>query len=115
MSSNWETDSKGLAHVLSHVVPLYVMGDPRDFSSLPMVRSPLWERSTVFIWEQYPGGVGFSKKLFHIFPQVCRSAIDLIKDCQCKNGCPSCVGPTLEAGEFSKITAIKLLEHIISE
>ena len=106
---------KGLAHVLSHVVPLYVMGDPRDFSSLPMVRSPLWERSTVFIWEQYPGGVGFSKKLFHIFPQVCRSAIDLIKDCQCKNGCPSCVGPTLEAGEFSKITAIKLLEHIISE
>ena len=101
-----------VANVLAQVVPLFVMGDPRDFYSIPIVRAPLSQLPTIFIWERYPGGVGFSKKLFHIHDAAADAAINLITSCGCQNGCPSCVGPVLEIGEEGKEIAIKLLELI---
>ena len=78
-----------------------------------MVRAPLWQKPTVFIWDQYPGGVGFSKKLFHIYQDVARASIGLVSDCGCENGCPSCVGPVLEVGEHGKSTALILLDYMV--
>ncbi|MBN2411875.1 DEAD/DEAH box helicase [candidate division KSB1 bacterium] len=104
---------KAVSNVLSRVVPLFVMSDMRDFASMPMVRAPLWQKPTVFIWDQYPGGVGFSKKLFHIYQDVARASIGLVSDCGCENGCPSCVGPVLEVGEYGKSTALLLLDYMV--
>ena len=103
---------KGVSNVLNHVVPLFVMGDRRDFSAMPMVRAPLWQRPTVFIWDQYPGGVGFSQKLFKIYAEIARAARQLVADCGCTNGCPGCVGPVLEVGDHGKSTAILLLDYM---
>jgi DEAD/DEAH box helicase domain-containing protein len=105
---------KAVANVMSNVVPLFVMGDPRDFSAMPMVRTPLWQKPAVFIWEQYPGGVGFSKKLYHIHSEVARAAIDLISQCGCSQGCPSCVGPMMEVGEKGKSVATLLLQRMMA-
>lgn len=105
---------KAVANVLANVVPLFVMGDPRDFSALPMMRSPLWQKPTVFIWELYPGGVGFSKKLYHVHAEVAKAAMDLIGKCGCANGCPSCVGPVMEVGEKGKVVALHLLGKMVS-
>lgn len=104
---------KGLANVMGHMVPLFVMGDPRDFSALAMVRTPLWQKPAFFIWEQYPGGVGYSKKIFQIYPQVARAALELVQKCECSSGCPSCVGPALEVGDKGKEIAILLLNDMI--
>ncbi|MBN1998212.1 DEAD/DEAH box helicase [candidate division KSB1 bacterium] len=106
---------KAVANVLHHVVPLFVMGDPRDFNALPMVRAPLWQAPTVFIWELYPGGVGFSKKLYHIYRETAAAGIDLIRQCGCNSGCPSCVGPVLEVGEKGKSVALLLLKWMQKE
>jgi len=106
---------KAVSNVLANVVPLFVMGDPRDIASLMMVRAPLWQKPSVFIWEKYPGGVGFSKKLFHIHRDVAKAALDLISGCGCSNGCPSCVGPVLEVGEHGKTVASQLLIKMVEE
>ena len=70
-------------------------------------------KSSIYIWEQYPGGIGFSKKLFSIFQETSASGLQLIQNCQCEHGCPACVGPTLEVGNLGKESAIKILEFII--
>ncbi len=101
---------KATANVLHHVVPLFVMGDPRDFNALPMVRAPLWGTPAVFVWELYPGGVGFSKKLFRIYKDAAAAGIDLVRNCGCRSGCPSCVGPVMEVGEKGKAVALRLLQ-----
>jgi DEAD/DEAH box helicase domain-containing protein len=103
---------KAVSNVLSQVVPLFVMGDPKDFSSLPMVRAPLWQNPAIFIWEHYPGGVGYSKKIFHVYRDAILVAKGLIEKCGCITGCPSCVGPVLEVGENGKMTALQLLEYM---
>jgi DEAD/DEAH box helicase domain-containing protein len=104
---------KALANVFAQVAPLFIMGDPRDFYAKAMVRSPLNQLPSIFLWERYPGGVGYSKKLYHIYHTVADSAKNLIKECACESGCPSCVGPTLEVGKYGKTTAVKLLELMI--
>ncbi|MBN1542568.1 DEAD/DEAH box helicase [candidate division KSB1 bacterium] len=100
---------KAVANVFGRVVPLFVMGDPGDIHTLPMVRAPLWKRPTLFVWESYPGGVGFSRKLFSIYADVASAALDLVASCGCASGCPSCVGPVLEVGDRGKEIARLLL------
>lgn len=105
---------KALANVLMNVVPLYVMGDPGDIYTQAMIKAPMWQLPTVFIWERYPGGVGFSKKLFHIYRDVAEAGLTLIQNCSCKSGCPSCVGPVLEVGENGKVIARKILNLMLT-
>ncbi|RQW07889.1 DEAD/DEAH box helicase [candidate division KSB1 bacterium] len=104
---------KGLAHLYRNIAPLFIMGDRSDISALPMVRSPFTERATIYIWEQVPGGIGQSKKLYHLFDSVIVAGRELIQSCGCQNGCPSCVGPQLEVGERSKEVALRLLDYML--
>ncbi len=50
----------------------------------------------VFIYDNYPGGVGFSEKLFALHRDLWAGALARIEDCPCTYGCPSCIGPSLE-------------------
>ncbi|MBN2102916.1 DEAD/DEAH box helicase [bacterium] len=101
---------KAVANVLENVAPLWVMTDPKDLRTVPMLRSPFSSKPTVYIYEHTPGGVGYSQKLFGIHEDLIDAARDLIRSCTCTNGCPSCVGPVLEVGEKGKESALKLLE-----
>ena len=67
-------------------------------------------KPTIYIYETYPGGVGFSEKLFTHHDRLLEAATDLLKDCPCTDGCPSCVGPATTAGMHGKQGAVKLLE-----
>jgi len=101
---------KALSNVLVNVVPIYIMCDPNDIRSVSMVRSPFSQRATIFIYDNYPGGVGFSQKLFRLHDTLLEVARELIGECGCESGCPSCVGPSLEVGETGKTSALKLIE-----
>jgi len=101
---------KAVANVLENVVPLWVMTDPRDLRTVPMLRSPFSALPTVYIYEHTPGGVGYSQKIFGLHEELLKAARELIRSCGCVSGCPSCVGPVMEVGERGKESALKLLE-----
>ena len=52
----------------------------------------------IFLYDNYPGGVGLSEPLYGQRHQLVAAAIRLIEDCGCQQGCPACVGP-VTAGE----------------
>jgi DEAD/DEAH box helicase domain-containing protein len=106
---------KALSNVLVNVVPIYIMCDPNDIRSVSMVRSPFSQRPTIFIYDNYPGGVGYSEKIFRMHDALLEVARELITGCTCESGCPSCVGPSLEIGETGKKSALKLLELAMTE
>ncbi|RPI02931.1 MAG: DEAD/DEAH box helicase [Calditrichaeota bacterium] len=103
---------KGAANLLANIIPIFIMGDRRDFSALPMARSPFTEQPTIYFWEHYPGGMGYSKKLYSIFNDIVQAAFEVINNCPCLSGCPSCSGPILEIGEKGKEATLKLLEYL---
>jgi DEAD/DEAH box helicase domain-containing protein len=68
---------------------------------------------TVFIFDAYPGGIGFAELLYEEHQRLLSSARDLIGNCPCLHGCPTCVGPTLEVGQSAKAVARDIVDMIL--
>ncbi len=127
----------GIAYALHSLATLLLMCDIRDIDRSVGDRSAGWfarpEREglgfysssgqtemekaeqlatfepTVFLYDNYPGGVGFSEVLFANHARLLRETRQLIAGCSCKNGCPSCVGPVDELGKTTKRHALEIL------
>ncbi|MGY0557589.1 DEAD/DEAH box helicase [Lysobacter sp. A421] len=54
---------------------------------------------TVYLYDNFPGGVGLSEPLWVRQAELVQRAIELVERCDCKGGCPACVGPILAATE----------------
>ncbi|MGW8318175.1 MAG: DEAD/DEAH box helicase [Candidatus Promineifilaceae bacterium] len=99
----------GLAYVLGNLAPLYLMCDPADIEVSAENRNPLTQAPTVVIYERVAAGVGFSERLFELHGQLLASALELVSDCTCRDGCPACVGPPGEIGPDTKVVTRQLL------
>ena len=47
---------------------------------------------SLYIYDRYEGGLGYSEKIYGLVPQIIENAIRLVSGCTCENGCPACVG-----------------------
>ena len=56
-------------------------------------------RPAVFLYDNHPGGIGLSEPLYARQAEVVRGALELVERCDCRYGCPSCVGPVLASDE----------------
>ena len=104
---------KGLAHLLGRVAPVFIMADPSDLHATAMVRSPFTGRPTLYLYDAFPGGVGFARRIFEQFEEIALSAWRHLKQCPCENGCPSCVGAAVESGGTARTGATWLLERCV--
>lgn len=104
-----EAGLQGMAHSLRHVASLRLMCDPRDLGGVAEVRSVTTRLPTVTVYEMYPGGVGYSSRMYELHRELLDHAAALVRDCACLAGCPSCVGP-LHLVEGAKEACLKLLE-----
>lgn len=95
----------GLAHVLQHVAPLFVMCDPSDLHVVPQRKAVHSGEPTIFLYDRYPGGVGLSEQVFRDIDTLLRQAEALINACPCESGCPSCIGVS---GAGDKALALSL-------
>ena len=80
----------GIANVITEVIPLFSMCDVVDIGAT--VDSSNTGVPTLFVYDKYPGGLGFAQKVYDIVEQVVEGCWTLIHGCPCQEGCPSCVG-----------------------
>jgi DEAD/DEAH box helicase domain-containing protein len=66
----------------------------------------------VFIYDNYPGGIGLSEPLYRLHSRLLAESRALIAGCSCRDGCPSCVGPVGETGSRGKEVALAILDAI---
>lgn len=50
---------------------------------------------TLFLYDNFPGGIGLSEPLYRAAPELVRAALELVEACDCNGGCPACIGPIL--------------------
>ena len=106
----------GLGHALRAVAALLLMCDPRDLGVTLTEDStePSREyRPNLYLYDNYPGGIGGSQPLFKMQDRLLRATAELIAGCPCEHGCPSCVGPIGEVGEKGKEVAQRVLREIL--
>jgi DEAD/DEAH box helicase domain-containing protein len=83
----------GIANVLIEVLPFLVMSDSGDIGSVVDLANN--GAPSLFVYDKYPGGIGFSHRSFEKVAEILTKARELISSCSCQDGCPSCVGSPL--------------------
>jgi len=124
----------GLLHALESIACLLLMCDRRDLGTAVGERPPSpgveaeWQEAAMavtdpaemkeffepnlYLYDAYPGGIGFSEPLFQVHDLLLRRTQELIAGCPCEKGCPSCVGPAGEKSERTKEAALAILERL---
>lgn len=80
----------GIRNVAVHVLPLFAMCDKQDIGGI--VDSSNTGMPTIFLYDRYPGGLGYAEKGYDMVQELLESCLNLIHECPCEDGCPSCVG-----------------------
>jgi len=114
----------GLSFAMRQVAQLLLMCDRQDIGisigsgnegdapDLSRMGEPitLSDEPRIFIYDNYPGGIGFSEPLFGMDADLRRRTRDLIVSCECEHGCPTCVGPIGNTGPLAKTVALRILD-----
>jgi DEAD/DEAH box helicase domain-containing protein len=103
---------RGLASLLRHTIPLYVLCDSRDFTVHSTLRSPFDQRPAIFVWDRYPGGIGIARRVHAMVGELLVAGRRLVGDCACGSGCPACIGAQLEADQNVKAATLALLSRL---
>ena len=108
------TALSGLAYLLQHLAPVFLMCDPGDLGTSVEARDDVSGQPAVIVYDGVPGGVGLSPRLLSLWPRVAAAALERAETCPCTDGCPSCVGPVGDSEPGAKPAAIRLLQYVIS-
>jgi len=125
----------GLLHAMESVATLLLMCDGRDLGTAIGERPPApgaeseaflpvsmeeamhgtakeFFEPNLYLYDAYPGGVGFSEPLFRAHELLLEKTRELITACGCESGCPSCVGPAGDLAPRAKEAALAILERV---
>jgi DEAD/DEAH box helicase domain-containing protein len=120
---------RGIAYGLRSMAVIYLMCDLRDLGvavidtlqdrkiyqrQLRRRESDVSARESfqpnVYLYDKYPGGIGFSKILYDVHQTIIQSVESLVRNCECVSGCPSCIGAPLVYARRAKEAVLYLLE-----
>jgi DEAD/DEAH box helicase domain-containing protein len=100
VSDEFETRASAAAAEVASDLAISAMADTEFFEP------------NLFLYDAYPGGIGFSDPLFRACDLLLARTRALIESCECESGCPSCVGPAGERGEKAKEAALAILSRL---
>ncbi|SEO88224.1 DEAD/DEAH box helicase domain-containing protein [Halogranum amylolyticum] len=85
----------GGIHAAEHgtisLLPLSLLCDRGDVGGISTPYHDHTERSTIFIYDGYPGGVGLARGGYDRIEDLLVRTARLVDDCDCADGCPACV------------------------
>jgi DEAD/DEAH box helicase domain-containing protein len=114
----------GLSFAMRQVAQLLLMCDRQDIGisigsadeaddvERPRIGQPvtLSDEPRIYVYDNYPGGIGFSEPLFTMHADLLARTRDVIASCPCERGCPTCVGPVGDTGPLAKVVALRILD-----
>jgi DEAD/DEAH box helicase domain-containing protein len=112
----------GTVHAAEHgligLLPLFAICDRWDVGGVSMAFHPATGEPTIFVYDGYPGGAGIADLAFASLHDHVRATLELIDQCPCDDGCPSCV-QSPKCGNWNeyldKQGAVALLRLLVGE
>jgi DEAD/DEAH box helicase domain-containing protein len=104
----------GFKYLMKNLSPVFLMCDRNDIQVGIEEQSAMEDGLTLVIFfDTTPGGTGLSKKLFSIRNKLYKEGVSVIEKCDCKTGCPACVGPVAENGIGAKTKTLALIKALL--
>ena len=90
-----QLDLAGGVHALEHasisLLPLFALCDRNDIGGVSTEYHPQVGAPAIFVHDGHPGGVGIAETGYRLIAEWLSATSDLLKDCPCESGCPSCI------------------------
>lgn len=105
-------------HAAISLIPLFALCDRNDVGGISFTKHKQLPEGAIFFYDGYPGGAGIATFVFGIMDDVLRRTEQLITDCPCEEGCPSCIqSPKCGSGNkpLDKRAALRVLNILQSE
>lgn len=102
-------------HALISLMPIFILCDRFDLGGVSYQYFPESSGSQIFIYDAYPGGIGLTEKAFEISEKLFESSLELVKKCDCEEGCPACIqSPKCGNGNkpLDKLGALFILNYL---
>ena len=99
-----------LGTLLRNVAPVFLLCERSDIGVAERIRDPHYGQPAIYLYDNGPGGTGLAEQFLSVFPPVLAAAHQLLSDCPCREGCPSCIGPRDEQEEVSGNPKTALLQ-----
>jgi len=80
----------GVRNLFLTLLSMLAMCDPSDLGG--MIDSSNLGRPALFVFDRYPGGLGFAEQGWARMEELAHAALGHVESCPCATGCPSCVG-----------------------
>ena len=100
-------------HAAKSLFPLLALSKSTDVGGICYPLHPQLRKGAIFVYDQYPGGIGLAEKGFDMLDRLLELTLGLVEGCDCEEGCPSCIHfPSCGAGNhpLDKAGCIHLLE-----
>jgi len=108
----------GAEHCAIGLLPLVATCDRWDIGGVSTTLHPDTGLTTIFLYDGYPGGAGIAERGYHAAERWLRATAERLRDCPCRDGCPSCVvSPKCGNGNepLDKAAAERLTRTIVGE
>ena len=87
----------GLSYLIRHCAPSLCMADLNDiFTDVSLVLEGDVFKSSLYVFDSIEGGVGYAEKIYEKIEDTLKLCRDVLNECECDSGCPSCVPPIPE-------------------
>ncbi|HZD43751.1 MAG TPA: Zn-binding domain-containing protein, partial [Methanomicrobiales archaeon] len=106
----------GTEHALIGILPFHVMCDRWDIGGVSTTFHPDTSMPTVFIYDGFEGGIGLTEKAYSLMGDIARMSFELVRDCRCESGCPSCIYSPKCGNDnqpLHKQTTVEILEGLL--
>ena len=100
---------------MRQVAQLLLMCDRHDIGLSIDAGEEMHRTPRLFVYDNYPGGIGFSQPLFRMHQPLLEGTRRLIAECGCEGGCPGCVGPLGNTGPLAKAVALRILDRLLEK
>jgi DEAD/DEAH box helicase domain-containing protein len=105
----------GFSTVLHNLAPLLLMCDGEDLGVHYDPNAIIGGgQPTVVLYDNIPGGLGLSQNLYEMHTDLLFQGYETVANCECEDGCPSCVGPVGEEGSGGKAEALAIFKALIN-
>jgi DEAD/DEAH box helicase domain-containing protein len=88
---DWSGGLHAAEHALIAMIPFLALCDRWDIGGLSTALHSETGLPTIFIYDGFLGGIGIAEKAFELFSQLVKHTHELVRDCACEKGCPSCI------------------------
>jgi DEAD/DEAH box helicase domain-containing protein len=106
-----------LEHTLIGLLPAFVLCERTDVGGVSYPLYPETGTPMIFIYDGYPGGVGYARAGAARFAAWLGAARELLASCACQSGCPRCIlSPKCGNGNqfLDKRAALQLAEALLA-